>query len=172
MSTNSNEKSKCWRLLSNLKNAVIVEHWIITGDLNIIRTGVEKRGRIFGRDPYWNNLEEIFSNSDLLDIPPRRGSFTWTNMRAGPGHIATWLDCFFVHCSHLHRNFSIKTFILPSLISDHKPISLHLQALPNFGPSPYGSICCGFIIERLWSWLKLLGTPRFWGLWSLFGGKN
>jgi hypothetical protein len=37
----------------------------------------------------------------------------------------------------LHQKVSLKSHILHSFISNHKPISLHLQALPNYGPLPF-----------------------------------
>jgi hypothetical protein len=58
-------------------------------------------------------------------------------MRVGSGFIAARLDHFLVHSSHLHHKSSIKSYIFPSITFDHKPISLHLQTLPNFGPLPF-----------------------------------
>jgi hypothetical protein len=105
-----------------MKNAGVDEKCIIVGDLSIIRNRSEKRGGIFGRDPFQTYLEELFANWDLLDIPPQCGTFTWTNMRVGLGHIDARLDQFLVHGSFIHRKSTIKYFILPSLISDHNPI--------------------------------------------------
>jgi hypothetical protein len=102
MPLNPSEKLKCWRSLQNLKNTRIIEKCILVGDLNIIISSYEKRGGIFGPDPFWSNLEEPIADWDLLDIPPLCGSFTWSNMRAGLGHIAARLDNFLVHNSYIH----------------------------------------------------------------------
>jgi hypothetical protein len=54
-----------------LRNSDYYENYIIAGDLNIIRNNAEKRGGIFGRDPFCDNLEELIMEWDLLDIPPQ-----------------------------------------------------------------------------------------------------
>jgi hypothetical protein len=53
------------------------------------------------------------------------------------GTLLTRLDHFIVHSSCLHWNAPIKSYFFPSLILDHKPISLHIQALPKYGPLPF-----------------------------------
>jgi len=135
MPNNPAKKVKCWNTMLSLRNLDYSKNCIIAGDLNIIRNNVEKRRGIFGRDPFCDNLQELIMEWDLLDIPPQWGKFTLTNICVDPGHIAARMDCFLVHNSFLHHNAAIKSYILPSLISDHKPISLHLSALPNYWPS-------------------------------------
>jgi exonuclease III len=135
-------------MLSNLKNTSLFENCIIVGDLNIIEANAKKTGGFFGRDPFRNNLEEIILDWDLMEFPPWRGKYTWINMRVGLGHIDARLDCFIVHNNLLHHNPTIKSHAFPSLISDHKPISLYLQALPNFPPFLFGLTPCGFNIKK------------------------
>jgi len=137
MSNNSAEKVECWNTLLSLRNLNYSRNCIIAGDLNIIQNSVEKRGGIFGRDPSRENLEEIIMDWDLLDIPPQHGKFTWSNIHTSPGHIVARLVYFLVHNSFLHQNASIKSYVLPSLILDHNPISIHLQSLPSYGPLPF-----------------------------------
>jgi hypothetical protein len=42
-----------------------------------------------------------------------------------------------IHSNFLHQNLIIKSFILPSILFDHNPISLHIQDTPNYGPLPF-----------------------------------
>lgn len=103
----------------------------------------------------------------MLDVKPQKGKFTWSNMRYGPGHITTRLDCFIVHISFLILDSTLKSYILPSIISDHKPISLHIQAVPVYGPLPFRFNPLWFsyqevhaLVKSAWrSWI--LGTPIF-----------
>jgi hypothetical protein len=110
---------------------------ILAGDFNVIRNNTEKRGGFFGRDPFHEKMEEILVDWDMLDINPQRGRYTWSNMRSGPGHIASRLGSFLIHNNFLNINSSIKSYILPSLIFDHKPISLHIHEIPEYGPLPF-----------------------------------
>jgi len=132
MLNNPIEKVECWNTLHNLSNSFYSQNNIITVDLNIIRNNTKKRGGIYGRHPFRDNMEELILEWDLLDIPPQLGKFTWSNMRARCGHIATRLDWILVNNNFLNQNASIKSYILPSLISNHKPISLHLKSLSNY----------------------------------------
>ena len=137
MSINSTKKEECFISLLNLRNSDYSKNFIIIGDLNIIKNGANKRGGIFGRYSFRDNIEDLITDWYLLGIPSQRGKFTSTNMRAGLGYIEVRLDFFLVHNNFIHQNDAIKYYIVPSLIYDHKPISLHLQALPNYNPLPF-----------------------------------
>jgi hypothetical protein len=77
------------------------------------------------------------------------------------------LDRFLVHISFLATSPSLKSFIMPSLILDHKPISLHIYSIPDYAPLPL----CFFplwlnhskvdsLVAKIWSaWI--LGTPVY-----------
>jgi hypothetical protein len=123
--------------LLNLRNSDYSKNYIIVGEINIIRNSAEKRGGIFGRDPFCDNIKELIMEWGLLGIPLHRGKFNWTNMRAGPRHIVARLDRFLVHNNFLLHNATIKYCILPLPIFDNDPISLHLQSLPNYGLLPF-----------------------------------
>jgi len=92
---------------------------------------------LFGRDPFQEKMEGLLEEWDLLDIKPKKETYTWTNMGLGPRHIATRLDIFLIHSHFLSSNTSIKSYILPSLTYDHKPISLHIHDLLKYGPLPF-----------------------------------
>ena len=112
-------------------------------------------------------MEDLIEDWDMLDISPQRGKFTWMNMRTEPGHIAARLNRFIVHNNFLQRNETLKYYIIPSIISDHKPISLHLQAFLNYGPLPFQFKPLWLnhqeainIVETIWrTWIP--GTPIF-----------
>jgi hypothetical protein len=59
MLINPPEKDECWSTLLNLRNSDYSENCIIIGDLNIIGNNAEKRGGVFGREPFRDNIEEI-----------------------------------------------------------------------------------------------------------------
>ena len=71
----------------------------------------------------------------LSDIKPKNGTFTWSNKRIGPGHIAARLDRFSVS-THFLRSY-LESKLLCSTISDHNPICLFFPPLENLGPLPF-----------------------------------
>jgi hypothetical protein len=107
-----------------------------------------KERRFLCRDPFRENLEGIIEEWDLLNINPQKGRYTWSNMRFGPGHITDILDRFLIHNSFLSSNSSMKSFVLPSFTSDHKPISLILHNLLEYGPFLSVSILFGSVILK------------------------
>eukprot|EP00253_Pinus_taeda_P017830 PITA_17830 len=74
---------------------------------------------------------------DLIDIKPTASKYTWSNKRVGPRHIAARLDRFLVQGSFLLLGLEVRSHILHSSISDHKPISLELLTPKDLGPIPF-----------------------------------
>eukprot|EP00253_Pinus_taeda_P022216 PITA_22216 len=83
-----------------------MENIIIARDLNLTLLSSEKRGGSIVRDPVREWAEDLLQDWDLLDIKLITGTFTWSNKRIGPGHIAARLDRFFVQSSFLLLGFS------------------------------------------------------------------
>jgi len=131
------EKPTYWSSILSLRDLGFSSDCILAEDFNTIRFNSEKRGGFFGRDPSRDKMEEIIDEWDLIDVTPQTDKFTRTNKRQGPSHIASHLDRFLVHSHFISTNSTLKSFILPSLISYHKPISLHLRLLHDYGPLPF-----------------------------------
>ena len=89
------------------------------------------------RDPFGERLEDLISLWGLTDIKPKNGKFTWSNKRAGPGHIATRLDQFLVSTTFLQKDLLLSSHIISSATSDHKPILLSFSLPTNLGPIPF-----------------------------------
>jgi exonuclease III len=89
------------------------------------------------RDPLREKMEDFVADWDLRDVNPAKGKYTWSNKCAGPGHIVARLDHFLIHSNFFLLPLSISSNIIPSTISDHKPISLSLVPPQNFGPIPF-----------------------------------
>lgn len=66
-----------------------------------------------------------------------KGKFTWKNKRISPGHIAARLDKFLVQSSFLLMGLNGSSKILPSRVSDHKPIWMELKEATNLGSIPF-----------------------------------
>ena len=124
------KRGSCWRSLQVLKDIEFAEGYIFARDFNVVRSSLDKKGGFYGRDPFREILEGLMEEWDLLDIKLQKGRYTWTNMRLGPGHTIARLDRFLIHSNFLSSNSSIKSYILPSLTYDNKPISLHIHDLP------------------------------------------
>jgi hypothetical protein len=69
MSINSTKKAECFISLLNLRNSDYSKNFIIVGDLNIIKNGANKRGGIFGRYSFRDNIEDLITDWYLLGIP-------------------------------------------------------------------------------------------------------
>jgi hypothetical protein len=74
---------------------------------------------------------------DMQDIKPTKGNYTWNNRRVGLQHIAARLDRFLISSNFLLSPLDISSQILPSAISNHKPITLSFLSPQNFGPLPF-----------------------------------
>jgi len=131
------EKKECWSSLETALNQLQPDNFIIAGDLNITLAAREKKGGSPVRDPSREWVEDLILGWDLLDIAPSKGTFTWNNKRAGPGHIAARLDRFLVSSSYLSLGLLASSKILPNSISDHKPILLDLSPDQDLGPIPF-----------------------------------
>lgn len=118
----------------------------------------------FGRDPFRERMEELLVDWDMLDINSQKGRYAWSNMRSGPGHIAAILDNFLIHNNFLNINSSIKSYILPSIIFDHKPISLHVHEILEYGLLPFRFKPSWINHHEVLSFVEsswVLGTPVF-----------
>eukprot|EP00253_Pinus_taeda_P009309 PITA_09309 len=134
---NAGEKKLCWDSIKNLADLEDLENIVITGDFNLTLLSSEKRGGSIVRDPARETVEDLMQDRDLIDIKPTTGKYTWSNKRAGPGHIAARLDRFLVQSSFLLLGLEAKSHILHSNTSDHKPISLELLTTKDLGPIPF-----------------------------------
>ena len=131
------DKQVAWASLSNIWNKVDLSSCIIGGDLNTHLNQGEKKGGSKVRDPFSENLVDLISDWDLQDIKPIKGHYTWNNRRVGLQHIVARLDCFLINNNFLLSPLDTSSQILPSSISDHKPITLSFCPSQNLGPLPF-----------------------------------
>eukprot|EP00253_Pinus_taeda_P019488 PITA_19488 len=131
------EKKQCWDSIKSLADLENLENIIIVGDLNLTLLASEKRGGSIVRNPAREWAEDLMQDWDLLDIKPVIGTFTWSNKRVGPRHIAARLDRFLVQSSFLLLGLEARMRILHSSVSNHKPISLELISMKDLGPIPF-----------------------------------
>jgi hypothetical protein len=83
---------------------------------------IEKRGGSFVKDPFRENMEDLLSTWDLVDIKPIKGLCTCSNKRIGLGNIITCLDHFYIQRNFLLTNNCITSNILHKAVSNHSPI--------------------------------------------------
>jgi len=104
----------------------------------------EKKGGVWGKDPYLGSVESLILSWDLLDHKPKKCRYTWTNNRVGAANIAARLDWFLVQSSFLEGNHIISSKIFPKLTSDHNPILLLIEKEEDLGQFPSYSILFGY----------------------------
>ena len=135
------QKDSFWTSLEEQCEGKMLLPCFIAGDFNVTISADERRGGTKVRDPFGERLEDLISQWGLTDIKPKNGTFTWSNKRIGPSHIAAKLDRFLVS-THLLNSYP-ETKILCSAVSDHKPICLFFPPAKNLGPLP-------FRFNRIW----------------------
>lgn len=134
---NAGEKKYCWDSIKGLADIENLENVIIVGDLNLTLHASEKREGSIVRDSAREWAEDLMQDWYLLDIKPVSGTFTWSNKRVGPGHIAARLDRFPVQISFLLLGLEARMCILQTSASDHKPISLEFIPSKDLGAIPF-----------------------------------
>jgi exonuclease III len=137
MPNNYWEKAECWESLLGIRDIGFHQNCIIVGDFNTTMHLSEKGGGSIVIYPSRENMEDLVSTLDLFDVQPSKGKFSWSNKRAGSGHIATKLDCFLIHSPLLSLLDEISSLIIPWGSSDHRPISLSFSKEENLGPIPF-----------------------------------
>ena len=126
------DKQSCRDTIRDLASELSMENVILGGDIQD-----EKRGGFTVRDPAREWVEDLIQHWDLLDIKPVKGKYTWTNRRAGSGHIVARLDRFLIQISFLLLGLEISSSIIPSSVSNNKPICLEMKPLLNLWPIPF-----------------------------------
>ena len=119
------EKKICWQTLSLFLENHDLRNIVVAGDLNIVLEPKEKRGGNIGnigKDPFQETVDSLIHAHDLLDLKPKKGSFTWTNNRLGLAQISARLDRFLVQSSLLDFGIHLHQFC----ISSHHTIILLL----------------------------------------------
>ncbi|RVW25634.1 putative ribonuclease H protein [Vitis vinifera] len=117
---NSALRKDLWVELSDIAG-LASPRWCVGGDFNVIRRSSEKLGgsRL---TPSMKDFDDFISDCELIDLPLRSASFTWSNMQVNP--VCKRLDRF------LYSNEWEQTFpqsiqgVLPRWTSDHWPIVL------------------------------------------------
>ncbi|RVX10571.1 putative ribonuclease H protein [Vitis vinifera] len=113
--------------------------WCVGGDFNVIRRSLEKLGgsRL---TPSMKDFDDFISDCELIDLPLRSASFTWSNMQVNP--VCKRLDRF-LYSNEWEQAFpqSIQG-VLPRWTSDHWPIVLETNPF-KWGPTP-------FRFENMW----------------------
>ena len=139
---------------------------MVAGDLNIIFEPKEKCGGNWDKDPFLELVDSLIQSSDLLDIKPKKGRFTWTNNRVGTARISARLDRFLAQ-SMLLDDFVLTSTIFPKVTTDHHPIGLCLEKEENLGPilfrfNPIWVEREGFgeLISHVWSQF-IVGSPSY-----------
>ncbi|RVW34589.1 hypothetical protein CK203_079345 [Vitis vinifera] len=112
--------------------------WCVGGDFNVIRRSSEKLGgsRL---TPSMKDFDDFIRDCELIDLPLRSASFTWSNMQENP--VCKRLDRFLYSNEWEQFPQSIQG-VLPRWTSDHWPIVLETNPF-KWGPTP-------FRFENMW----------------------
>ncbi|RVX12865.1 LINE-1 retrotransposable element ORF2 protein [Vitis vinifera] len=135
---NSTLRKDFWVELSDIVG-LAYPRWCVGGDFNVIRRSSKKLGgsRL---TPSMKDFDDFIRDCELIDLPLRSASFTWSNMQENP--VCKRLDCF------LYSNEWEQVFpqslqgVLPRWTSDHWPIVLETNPF-KWGPMP-------FRFENMW----------------------
>lgn len=142
------------------------KYWLIGGYFNLILNLNEKKGGIPREDLEMESFRDLLNDLRLVDIPTENGIFTWNNRRGETHQIASRLDHFLVSEDLITLDVHFEASILPSLGSDHWPISLSfdIKEVPKNRPFRF----------KL-SWLRdptFLDKVKYWWQSSNIQGRN
>jgi hypothetical protein len=119
-------KMGCWNSLFVAKDSLDLPSCIVASDFNTILYNSEKKGGSCVHDPICE-MEDLILDWELSDVKPMKGKYTWSNKRSNPGQIVVRLDRFLIHNNFFLYSLSITSKIIPSVLSNHKPIILSLE---------------------------------------------
>jgi hypothetical protein len=121
------DKMVCCNSLSILKNTIDISSCIIGGYFYTqLKTGeINCGGKII--EPFSENLIDLITYWDLQDIKPSKEKCMWNNRQSSLCHIVAHPYHFLIIKKILLSHQDISSHILPSIIYDHKPISLNFK---------------------------------------------
>ncbi|RVW96070.1 Transposon TX1 uncharacterized 149 kDa protein [Vitis vinifera] len=135
---NSALRKDFWVELSDIVG-LAYPRWCVGDDFNVIRRSSEKLGgsRL---TPSMKDFDDFIRDCELIDLPLRSASFTWSNMQENP--VCKRLDRF-LYSNEWEQAYpqSIQG-VLPRWTSDHWPIVLETNPF-KWGPTP-------FRFENMW----------------------
>ena len=92
---------------------------------------VRKKGESIVVDLFREMADEFIHKWDLINLKRKNISYSWSNMRLGPGHVATRLDKFLIHSSLLLFGHLLSSRIISYSVSNHIPIYLLVYVEPH-----------------------------------------
>ena len=70
------EKKDCWHTLSDFLEIYSPPNIILAGDINITLDPNERKGGVWGKDPFHVSVESLILAWDMLDLKPKKGCYT------------------------------------------------------------------------------------------------
>ncbi|XP_059070528.1 uncharacterized protein LOC131860170 [Cryptomeria japonica] len=141
--TNTNLKNQVWseifEIMSNDKENI----YILGGDFNALLRPSDKMGGMGWNSQSQRDFSSFVTRAVLIEIPFKKGDFTWTNRRSGFLNIAERLDHFFIAGDWSESHWTSEAVILPITGSDHYPICVRIQ--DESAPAR-----CPFKFEAMW----------------------
>lgn len=81
------DKEVCWNTLKYYLLQVKNNNIIIGEYFNLVLNAKEKFGGKFHADPPRETIETTMDSSNLMDLPPINGKYTWSSKRLGKNNI-------------------------------------------------------------------------------------
>lgn len=103
----------------------------------MVRKVEEKFGGTYHADSSREALEEIIEQNNLIDIPPNNRKYSWSNKRVGKNNIKERLDRILLQETIAADYTSVKSKIIHTTTSEHKPLAIMLGKMDNQGPLPF-----------------------------------
>lgn len=140
---NSNLKMQLWSELSDILRLDRESLFILGGDFNALLRPLDKMGGVGWDRQSHRDFSAFVMDFGLLEIPFRKGYFTWTNRRSGFLNISKRLDRFLIVGDWSESHWNCVAEILPIKGSYHYPICLRIQ-------DDSATERCPFKFEAMW----------------------
>ncbi|GLJ05577.1 hypothetical protein SUGI_0020610 [Cryptomeria japonica] len=150
---NPQKKAVFWESLLNVLRGANCKEIIVGGDFNAILNLNEKVGGLMRSSVAMVGFRQFIQPSQLCDIEPNNGKFTWMNKRINFTNTSERLDHFLISKEWVEREASFFSSILPYLPLDHFPIFLKWNLLIGGQKDILNFRLCGggmFLLCPIW----------------------
>jgi len=123
--------------LMELRDRHVDVPWILGGDLNMIKSLLEKKQGTRTLSKYSTTFQTFMDNMKLVDTDMSNGRFTWKNKRGGESQVSSKLDRFIISKDLMLTNKEMIARILPFGGSEHWPVQLEVQGIGTPKNKPF-----------------------------------
>ncbi|GAV85144.1 Exo_endo_phos domain-containing protein [Cephalotus follicularis] len=131
-----NARQSLWSELTHCADLFISYPWVIMGDFNVTRLGIEHTSSGLVTKAM-NDFNYAVQTAELEDLKGTGLFDTWSNMRSGAGAISKKLDRSMGNWLWFNSMGDTYAHFHPPRISDHSPVTIHMRNWYQYRGRPF-----------------------------------